>query len=148
MKAKNILAIIATVFSLTVSATNLPNTETLTSANTVTTSSVSTIASASNTISQGVVLPVVEHRTYYTTESDMSVKWECDYDTMGRLVCKSGYVRLTANGDWQPRIAYSLFYNSDETVVTTARWDATHHTFRSGVVQKRYAAGTCPRTQK
>lgn len=136
MKTKNILAILATVFTLSVSATTRTNAAVATSS--------TAIASAANTIRQSVMLPVVDHRTYYTSEGDMSVKWECDYDTMGRLVSKSGYVRLTANGEWQPRIAYSVFYNSDETVVTTARWDASHHTFRSGVVQNHYAAGTCP----
>lgn len=119
MKAKTIIAIIATMCSLSSGASN-------------------------NIINESVILPVASHRTYYAS-NDLadSVKWECDYDSMGRLVTKAGYV-LAPSGEWKPRVAYTVFYGSDETIVTTAKWNARHGNFRTTDEQQHYAAGVLP----
>lgn len=120
MKAKVILSILATVFTLSVNASGL---------------NASTFATGDRN----------SHRTLYTNTSlSESVKWECDYDAYGRVVTKTAFVYNAYTGEWMPRMAYSVFYGADETIVTTAQWDAERHGFRSNVIQQRYNGGYCP----
>lgn len=126
MKTKVILSLIATLFSLSVRASRTMN------------SSCSAAAS-------DVVTASVSHRTLYVN-NDLadSIKWECDLDDQGRVVTKAGYVLNDQSGEWMPRVAYSVFYGQDVTIVTTAKWDASRGSFRSGAVQQKYAAGYVP----
>lgn len=121
MKTHFILTILAAILSLTANASNATNTATLTT------------------------VPQTSHRTLYVN-NDLadSIKWECDLDDQGRVVTKAGYVLNAQSGEWIPRVAYSVFYGQDETIVTTAKWDASRGSFRSGAVQQKYAAGYVP----
>ena len=121
MKTHFILTILTSILSLTANASIATNTATLTT------------------------VPQTSHRTLYVN-NDLadSVKWECDLDDQGRVVTKAGYVLNAQSGEWIPRVAYSVFYGLDETIVTTAKWDASRGSFRSGAVQQKYAAGYVP----
>lgn len=123
MKAKYFLTLLATALTLSISASS--NTQSV--------------------INESTILPVISHKTIYAT-SDVfgNIKWECDYDAAGRLVSKTGYVRTDNSGEWMPRVAYSVFYNTDETIVTSGRWNAAQHNFRTGAIQRHYAANSCP----
>lgn len=124
MKTKIILSFIATLFSLSVSA--------------------SSAESSSNRMA-AVSTPSTCHRTLYVN-NDLadSVKWECDLDDQGRVVTKAGYVLNAESGEWMPRVAYSVFYGQDETIVTTAKWDASRGSFRAGAIQQKYVASAVP----
>lgn len=123
MKAKYILSVLATVLTLSVSASS--NTQSV--------------------IDDSIILPVTSHKTIYATSDTFSnIKWECDYDSNGRIVSKTGYVRSDNSGEWLPRVAYSVFYSADETIVTSGRWNAAQHNFRTGVIQRHYTPGNCP----
>lgn len=126
MKTKVILSLIATLFSLSVSASHTMNT-------------------SSSVAALDAVTTSACHRTLYVN-NDLadSIKWECDLDEQGRVVTKAGYVLNAQSGEWIPRVAYSVFYGQDETIVTTAKWDASRGSFRSGAVQQKYAAGYVP----
>lgn len=123
MKTRYILTTIATALSLSMNASS--NTQSV--------------------IDESTILPVTSHKTIYATSAVFSnIKWECDYDADGRLVSKTGYVRTDNSGEWLPRVAYSVFYSNNETIVTSGRWNAAQHNFRSGATQRHYAAGSCP----
>lgn len=124
MKTKVILSILATLFSLSVSASS-----------TISTSNAMNAMDAART----------SHRTLYVN-NDLadSVKWECDLDEQGRVVTKAGYVLNAQSGVWMPRVAYSVFYGPDETIVTTAKWDASRGSFRADAVQQKYNVGFVP----
>lgn len=126
MKTKVILSLIATLFSLSVSASCTMNT-------------------SSSVAALDAVTASASHRTLYVN-NDLadSIKWECDLDDQGRVVTKAGYVLNAQSGEWIPRVAYSVFYGQDETIVTTAKWDSSRGSFRSGAVQQKYAAGYVP----
>lgn len=121
MKTQVILSFLSAIFSLSVSASS---------------------SSASSLLS---TVPNASHRTLYVN-NDLadSVKWECDLDDQGRVVTKAGYVLNACSGEWMPRVAYSVFYGTDETIVTTAKWDSARGNFRSDVVQQKYSAGIVP----
>lgn len=121
MKTHFILTILTSILSLTANASSATNTATLTT------------------------VPQTSHRTLYAN-NDLadSVKWECDLDDQGRVVTQAGYVLNPQSGEWIPRVAYSVFYGQDETIVTTAKWDSTRGSFRAEPTQQKYAAGYLP----
>lgn len=72
------------------------------------------------------------------------LRYEYKLDERGRVLNRVSYIYNKVSDKWLPFAAYSVFYGTEETVLTYAEYDHFHHTFTINAQQARYAAVDYP----
>lgn len=96
-----------------------------------------------NTLPNVTVIATAQQKTMEVKAGNRHMKYEYNLDDMGRVSTKVTYVKNIKNS-WTPISAYSVFYGSEETVLTFAEYDMITNAYTANAKQVRYNAAEYP----